>query len=67
MAMFSRPVRWSSTAANCPASPIRSRTAEAWRATSNPATRTLPESGRSRVARIRIRVVLPAPFGPSRP
>ena len=35
--------------------------------TSSPATRALPPSGLSSVARIRTAVVLPAPFGPSRP
>jgi SAM-dependent methyltransferase len=55
------------TAANCPARPMRSRTAARWRTTSNPATRAVPESGRSRVARMRIRVVFPAPLGPSSP
>src|SRR5215212_3441783 len=61
---FSRPVRSSSTAANCPVTPIASRTASASRLTSCPATRISPWSGSSRVARIRTIVVLPAPLGP---
>ena len=36
-------------------------------ATSWPATSAMPPSGRTSVARIRTAVVLPAPFGPSRP
>ena len=62
----SRPVRYSSTAANWPASPMRLRTATGSRTTSMPATVAVPPSGRSSVARTRISVVLPAPFGPSR-
>jgi hypothetical protein len=67
MTRFWRPDKISSTAAFCPASPMRARTWDAWRATSKPATRACPESGRSKVARTRTAVVLPAPFGPSRP
>jgi len=44
---------------------MRSRTAAGWRVTSNPATRAVPESGRSSVARMRIRLVFPAPLGPA--
>src|SRR3989304_3283182 len=36
-------------------------------ATSCPATRAWPDVGRRRVARILMRVVFPAPFGPKRP
>jgi len=64
---FSRPVRISSTAANCPVRPSSSRTAEGSRTTSRPRTSARPASGTSSVARTRTRVVLPAPFGPSRP
>ena len=64
---FSRPVRISSTAANCPVRPSNSRTAAGSRATSSPRTSARPESGTSSVARTRTRVVLPAPLGPSRP
>ena len=62
---FSRPVNVSSTAAYCPARPMQRRTAVGCFTTSKPATRALPASGSSRVDRMRTRVVLPAPFGPS--
>jgi hypothetical protein len=65
MIRFSRPVRVWSTAACWPASPITRRTATGRRTTSIPATVTRPASGLSSVARIRTRVVLPAPFAPS--
>src|SRR5580693_3924298 len=65
MNRFSRPVRSSSTAACCPASPIAARTRPGSLSTSCPATRAVPASGRSSVASTRTTVVLPAPFGPS--
>ena len=43
------------------------RSCWAWRTTSKPATVARPASGLSSVARMRTVVVLPAPFGPSRP
>jgi hypothetical protein len=43
------------------------RSAAASRTTSRPATRALPPSGLSSVARIRTAVVFPAPFGPRSP
>ena len=61
------PVSSSSTTANCPVRPISPRTAAGSRATSRPKTCARPPSGNSSVARIRTSVVLPAPFGPSRP
>src|SRR5688572_9156687 len=64
---FSWPVRSSSTDAYCPVKLTFSRTVRASRTTSWPSTRAVPASGRSNVARIRIIVVLPAPFGPSKP
>src|SRR5690606_7919408 len=64
---FCRPVSPSSPAAYRPASPIRARTSRGRRATSRPATVARPASSRSRVDRMRTAVVLPAPFGPSRP
>src|SRR5215831_5059724 len=64
---FSRPVRFSSTAAYCPARPMAARTSPACRTTSRPSTLACPASGSRTVARIRTAVVLPAPFGPSRP
>src|SRR3954451_1769314 len=67
MTRFSSPVRCSSTAAYWPASPICARSAGASATTSRPATRALPASGSSSVARMRTVVVLPAPLGPSTP
>ena len=67
MTRFCMPVRSSSTDANWPVSPICCRTCCGCVATSKPATRAVPESARSRVARMRTAVVLPAPFGPSTP
>ena len=64
---FSKPFRFSSTAAYCPARPMLLRTSPGWSRTSNPATRAVPESGRINVVRMRTAVVLPAPFGPRRP
>ena len=64
---FSRPVSVSSTAADCPASPINGRTWVLSRRTSYPATVAEPSSGSSNVVRIRTSVVLPAPLGPSNP
>jgi hypothetical protein len=55
------------TEANCPVRLTRPRTASPSITTSWPKTRAVPESGRSRVARIRIVVVFPAPLGPRTP
>ena len=63
---FSRPVRMSSTAANCPVRLMDSRTFAAWVATSKPLTRAVPLSALRSVARIFTMVVLPAPLEPSR-
>ncbi len=63
---FSRPVSFSSTAANCPVRLIDCLTPTGSARRSCPAMVAVPASGRSRVARIRTIVVLPAPFGPSR-
>ena len=67
MYRFSKPVRFSSTAAYWPDSPIDLRTLSGSASTSCPATHARPESGRSNVVRMRTAVVLPAPFGPSSP
>ncbi len=67
MVRFSSPVRFSSTAAYWPASPIRWRRAAASRTTSSPTTVAVPASGMSSVVSTRTSVVLPAPLGPSRP
>lgn len=62
---FSVPVSSSSTAVICPVTPIDARTASGARATSWPATRTVPASAASRVDRTPTVVVLPEPLGPS--
>ena len=67
MSRFSNPVRFSSTAAFCPDTPMWRRTSAGSASTSMPATTAEPESGRSSVVRIRTAVVLPAPLGPSTP
>ena len=63
---FSRPLRISSTAANCPVRLMDSRTSAACVATSKPLTLAVPASALSSVDRIFTTVVLPAPFEPSR-
>ena len=60
-------MRFSSTAAYWPASPIDARTRIGSLVTSTPSTRARPPSGGSSVVSTRTAVVLPAPFGPSRP
>src|SRR5580693_7994062 len=67
MTRFARPVSDSSRAAYWPVRPMTRRTLPASATTSCPATVALPRSGRSSVVRTRTVVVLPAPFGPSRP
>ena len=64
---FSNPVRFSSTAALWPASPIRYRSSSASLTTSRPSTSARPPSGSSSVVRMRTVVVFPAPLGPSKP
>ena len=64
---FSRPVDSWSTATVCIANPTRRRTSAGRDPTSSPATVARPPVGASRVARIRIVVVLPAPLGPRNP
>ena len=63
---FSRPVRISSTAANCPVRLMDSRTCAPCAATSKPLTVAVPASALSSVDRIFTTVVLPAPLEPSR-
>jgi hypothetical protein len=60
-------IKLGSAAANWPASPITRRTWAACLTTSSPPTVARPASGRSEVARMDTVVVLPDPFGPSRP
>src|SRR5689334_7186649 len=67
MTRFSRPVRFSSTAAYCPARPMRPRSSAASWTTSRPVTSTVPASGFRSVVRTRTVVVLPAPLGPRSP
>ena len=62
---FSQPVRFSSTAAYWPASPMLSRTLAGSRVTSKPATMADPASAERSVVRIRTAVVFPAPLGPA--
>ncbi len=67
MVMFSTALRsWSDVIA-CGITPIDWRTSFAWRTISNPFTRAVPELGGTSVVNMRIRVDLPAPFGPSSP
>lgn len=63
---FSRPLRISSTAANCPVRLMDSRTFSGCVATSKPLTLASPASAFRSVARILTVVVLPAPLEPSR-
>src|SRR5271170_8118551 len=67
MSTFSHPVRSRSEVSACGITPIASRTRSGSRATSKPATNPCPEVGTMSVVSIRLRVVLPAPLGPSRP
>lgn len=62
---FSSAVSRSSSAANCPVTPIAARTPSGAVATSWPATWACPLSAEMSVDRICTVVVLPAPFGPS--
>ena len=64
---FSRPVKSSSTVAACAVRPIAFRTSAGWRWMSYPATRAVPDVGGLSVVIMRIVVVFPDPFGPSRP
>ncbi len=61
------PVSSSSSEASCPVTPITRRTAAASRATSNPATRPVPASGKVMVVSMRTVVDFPAPLGPRTP
>ncbi len=67
MIRFSCPVRSSSRAANWPVTATRARIAFRSLITSWPRTRAVPPSGRVKVVRMRIMVVLPAPLGPRNP
>ena len=64
---FSRPVRNSSDDDSCWTYPMDRRTPPGSSATSMPDTRALPDVGLSRVVRIIIVVLLPAPLGPRNP
>jgi hypothetical protein len=64
---FSNVVRNSSRPAYWPVTPMRRRTSPGWASASIPSIRTRPRSGRISVVSTRIKVVLPAPLGPSTP
>ena len=64
---FSKPVRYSSTAAYWPVSPIVARTSSASRTTSSPATSARPASATSSVVRIAHDGGLPGAVGPEQP
>ena len=63
---FSKPVRFSSTAAYCPDTPMIGRMRSGCFSTSIPSMTAVPEFGLIRVVNTLIAVVLPAPFGPSK-
>src|SRR6202035_2519449 len=65
--MFSRAVSSGSDVSACGMTPIQWRTPSASVTTSCPPTTAEPEVGGVSVVIIRISVVLPAPFGPSKP
>ena len=67
MRMFSSTLSSRSLVIACGITPIARRTPSAWRTTSNPPTLAVPEEGGIRVVNMRMRVDLPAPFGPSNP
>ena len=67
MTRLDRPVRYSSSAAYWPVSPMVRRTTSASATTSWPSTLARPPSGRSSVASTRTAVVFPAPFGSEQP
>lgn len=57
----------SSRLSNCGTTPIRTRAKVARTGSGSPSTVILPASGRTMPRTIRAIVLLPAPFGPSRP
>src|SRR5882762_4605288 len=65
--MFSRAVSSGSEVSACGMTPMEWRTPSASVTTSCPLTLAVPEVGGVSVVIIRINVVLPAPFGPSKP
>ena len=64
---FSSTLRLRSAFGRCGTTPIVCRTRTESLTTSAPATIAFPEVGSTRVVRMAIAVVLPAPFGPSNP
>ena len=70
---FAKMIRFSTTLSSrslviaCGMTPIEHRTPSACFTTSNPLTIAVPDVGGSSVTSMRIRVDLPAPFGPSSP
>src|SRR5713101_3539321 len=65
--MFSSAVNSGSEVNACGMTPIACRTASASARMSCPATRAVPEVGGVSVVNMRMSVVFPAPFGPSKP
>src|ERR1700733_15002385 len=65
--MFSAQVRSGSLVIFCGITPMLLRTALGSRITSYPATVAVPLVGGTNVVSMRISVLLPAPFGPSKP
>ena len=65
--MFSRAVRSSYSARSCGHTPMNLRTSSGLSRTDAPPMVTSPESGVMTVLSMRMRVVLPAPFGPRSP
>lgn len=65
MSRFSNPVRFSSTAAYCPDTPITRLIWSPCLATSMPFIVAVPESGLIKVVKTLTAVVFPAPLGPS--
>jgi len=65
--MFSKIVHARSSVLYCGTTPIERRASAGVFTTSIPAIRARPAVGKARVVQMLIVVVLPAPFGPSKP
>ena len=64
---FSHTVSWRSRVFCCETIPLSCLASAGWAATSTPAMNARPDVGTTRVVSMPAVVVLPAPFGPSRP
>ena len=64
---FSQTVSCRSSVFCCDTMPLTCLASAGWAATSIPASRARPDVGTTRVVSMPAVVVLPAPFGPSRP